>query len=172
MSFILIQLIGAIGYSTIAYSYYKKDKKDILFIQIISYIFFTVHYYLLEGHTGAICNALGLVAFVIIYLFDKYKFKNKVLLAVCLIPLLIIISLITFENVYSVFPIFASCISIIAFLTNNENEIRRIGIVSAICWFIYAIVYKSYIAIVFEILLVMSTIIAFIKNNKKVDKDK
>ena len=166
LKFILIQLIGAIGYGTIAYSYYKENKKDILFIQIISYIFFTVHYYLLGGYTGSICNLLGLVSFILIYLFDKYK-KNKKLLAVCLIPLLVIISLITFENIYSIFPIFASCISIIAFLTNNENEIRRIGIVSAICWFIYALVYKSYIALVFEILLIISTIIAFKKNKSK-----
>ena len=166
MKFILIQLIGAIGYGTIAYSYYKQNKKDILFIQIISYIFFTVHYYLLGGLTGAICNILGLFGFILIYLFDKYKFKSKKILTVCLIPLLIIISLATYENWFSFFPIFASVISIIAFLTNNENEIRRIGIVSAICWFIYALVYKSYIAIVFEIFLIISTIIAFAKNSK------
>ncbi|MBO4815443.1 MAG: YgjV family protein [Clostridia bacterium] len=165
-NFILIQLIGAIGYGTIAFSYYKQDKKDILFIQIISYIFFTVHYYLLGGLTGAICNILGLIGFMLIYLFDKYKVKSKKILTVCLIPLLIIISLATYENVFSIFPIFASVISIIAFLTNNENEIRRIGIVSAICWFIYAVIYKSYIAIAFEILLIISTIIAFIKNSK------
>ena len=75
--FILTQIIGAIGYLTLSASYYKKNKKDILFIQIISYIFFTVHYYMLDGKTGAMCNLLGLIAFVIIYFFEKQKNINN-----------------------------------------------------------------------------------------------
>ena len=42
--------------------------------------------------------------------------------------------------------------------------IRGIGVVSAVCLFIYAIAYKSYISIVFEALTLIGTYIAFIKN--------
>ena len=164
--FILTQIIGAIGYLTLSASYYKKNKKDILFIQIISYIFFTVHYYMLDGKTGAMCNLLGLIAFVIIYFFDKYKVKNKKILTICIIPFLIIISLITYENAFSVFPIIASVFAILSFISNDENKIRGIGIVAAICWSVYAIVYKSYVAIIFETITLIATIIAFIKNLK------
>lgn len=166
IKFIITQFIGLIGYSTLGFSYFKKNKKDILLIQIFAYIMFILHYQLLGAITGSVCNLLGLIAFVIIYLFDIFK-KNKKVLITILIPILIIISLITFENIYSIFPIIASVVVIISFLTDNEDFIRRIGIVAAICWLIYAIVYKSYVAIVFEIITLIVVIIAYIKRRKK-----
>ena len=42
MNVVLIQFIGAIGYATLAMSYFKKEKKKILYMQIIAYIFFTI----------------------------------------------------------------------------------------------------------------------------------
>ncbi len=161
--FLLTQGIGAIGYTLLSVSYYKKNKKEILFIQIFSYIFFTIHYYMLSGKTGALCNFLGLIAFIIIYLFDKFKVKNKTILTILLIPFLINISLITYENIFSIFPIIASCVVIISFLSNNENFIRGIGLIAAVCWLIYAVVYKSYVAIVFEVITLIATIVAFVK---------
>ena len=58
----------------------------------------------------------------------------------------------------------ASVIVIISFLENNENDIRGIGVLSAICWLLYAIVYKSYIAIIFEVVTLINVCVAFFKN--------
>ena len=93
MNFILIQLIGCIGYSLLAASYFKKEKNKILYMQIIAYIMFTIHFYLLSGITGAICNAIGLVALIVIYLFEKNKWKNKNLIAWLFIGIIIIINI-------------------------------------------------------------------------------
>ena len=170
MNFILIQIIGGIGYAILATSYYKKEKKKILFMQIISYIMFTIHYYLLSGITGAICNLIGLFALITIYVFEKYNWKNKNFVAFIFILILIIINIITFQNFYSIFPMIASVIVIISFLMNNEDDIRMIGVLSALCWLIYAIVYKSYVAMVFEVLTFIATIGAFLKNSQKQKK--
>ena len=164
MEFLLIQLIGGIGYAVLTASYYKKEKNKILFMQIISYLMFSIHYYLLSGITGAICNCIGLFSLLIIYIFEKYKWKNKNLIVYLLIVLLLIINIQTFQNIYSIFPMIASIIAIMSFLLNNEDYIRGIGLISAVCWLIYAIVYKSYISIVFEIITLVGVIIAFIKN--------
>ncbi len=168
MSSILIQLVGVVGYSFLAISYYRKRKIDILWMQIIAYLFFSVHYYLLGAITGTICNVLGLVAITLIYLVEKKKDnKKRNLLILGIIPILVLIALITFENIYSILPIVASVLTLVSFLTDSEDVIRGIGIVSAISWLIYAIIYKSYAAIVFEIITVVSTIVAFIKMKRK-----
>ena len=167
LNMFLVQGIGAIEYSTLALSYFKKEKKQILFMQIIAYIFFTIHYYLLNGITGALCNLIGLFALVTIYFFDKYKLKNKVFISILFIIALLAINIITFQNLYSIFPMIASTIVIISFLEDNENTIRWIGVLATICWLLYAIVYKSYIAIVFEVITLINVIIAFAKNLKK-----
>lgn len=164
MSFILIQAIGGIGYTTLVASYFKKEKKEILFLQIVAYVFFTIHYYMLSGITGAICNAIGLVALFGIYLSEKYKWKNKDLIAWISVGLINIVNIATFQNVYSIFPMIASSIVIISFLMEDEDYIRGIGLIAAVCWLIYAIVYKSYIAIIFEVITLIGTLIAYAKN--------
>lgn len=166
MNYILVQFIGAIGYTLLALSYFKKEKKQILFMQIFAYIMFTIHYYLLSGFTGAICNLVGLVALITIYLFDKYKFKNKKIMAMIFIILIILINVQTFQNIYSIFPMIASVIVIISFITDNEAAIREIGVISAVCWLIYAIVYKSYTGIVFEVITLIGVLAAVVKNSK------
>ena len=47
-----------------------------------------------------------------------------------------------------------------------ENKIRFIGIISAVCWLIYAIIHVSYSAIIFEVLTVIATIAAYVKNKR------
>ena len=167
MNFILIQLIGAIAYITIAISYYRKEKKSILFMQIIAYMFFTLHYFLLAGISGVVCNLVGLFALVVIYIFDKYKLKYKWIASTFFIVALIVVNIITFQNIYSIFPMVASVIVIISFVLDNEDFIRKIGIVSALCWLVYAIVYKSYISIAFEALTLVGVCVALIKHSKK-----
>lgn len=166
---LLIQGIGAIGYSTLAFSYYKEKKEQILFMQIIAYIFFTIHYYLLNGITGAICNLIGLVALISIYIFEKYKLGNKLFISIACILAIFIINIITFQNFFSIFPIIASIVVIISFIDNNEDNIRVIGVIAAVCWLIYAIAYKSYVAIAFEVFTLISVLIAYTKNSKKLE---
>ena len=166
MKFIIAQILGAVGYSLLAYSYFKKNKKEILFIQILAYIGFTTHYFLLNAITGTVCNILGFVALILIYYFSKDQ-KKKEILVFILIPILIGMSILSYENIYSIFPVVACLITFISFLSNDENKIRFVGIISAICWLIYAIIYKSYSAIIFEIIIIISTFIAYIKNKKR-----
>ena len=168
LDFVIVQIIGAIGYAVLSLSYYKKEKKQILFLQIIAYFMFAIHYFLLSGITGAVCNVLGLFALIIIYAFEKHKGKVRNIITLFVIFFLIAVNIATFQNIYSIFPLISSVIVIISFLSNNENDIRKIGIVAAICWLTYAIVYKSYISIAFETVTFISTVIAYIKNNKKV----
>lgn len=166
---LLIQGIGAIGYSTLAFSYYKEKKEQILLMQIIAYIFFTIHYYLLNGITGAICNLIGLVALVTIYVFEKYNLGNKLFISITCMLAVFLINIITFQNFFSIFPIIASIIVIISFLDNNEKNIRIIGVIAAVCWLIYAIAYKSYISIVFEVFTLIGVFIALLKNNNNIE---
>lgn len=164
MNSLIIQLIGVIAYIILEFSYFKKNKKDILFIQIFSTIAFAIHYYLLGGMTATVCNLISLLIIIIIYFFEKHDGKNKKVLILSTIPLLILISLFTYENIFSIFPIIASTIVLISFIISNENTIRISGIISALCWMVYAIIYKSYAGIFFEAFSAVSTFIAFLRN--------
>ncbi len=166
---IIIQLIGALGYLTLANSYFNKKKNKTLLVQIIANVLLAVHFYLLSGLTGAVCDIICLTAYVLIYLFDKFKLKRKKLLTALLIPCGVAIALVTYKGIYSLMPIIASCIVIASFMTESQLIVRIVGIVSAICWLIYAIIFKSYVSIVFEVIIIVTTLIA-IYRSKKVEK--
>ena len=164
MNMFFIQLIGAMAFLLLSISYFKMEKRQILFIQIGAYMLFTIHYFLLSGVAGCVCNVIGLLALVTIYFFDKYKLKNRIVVSLFFIVALIVVNIITFQNIYSIFPMIASTIVILSFMRDNENAIRIIGVVSAMCWLIYAIVYNSYISIVFEAITFLNVCIALTKS--------
>jgi hypothetical protein len=165
MKFIISQILGAIGYSLLAYSFFKKKKKQILFIQIFAYIGFTTHYVLLGAVTGTVCNILGFIALIFIYFLSGDENKKKILVLI-LLPLLVAMSFFSYENIFSIFPVVACLLTFNSFMSKDENKIRFIGIISAVCWLIYAIIYVSYSAIIFEVVTVFSTIVAYIENKK------
>ena len=166
MKFIISQILGAIGYSLLAYSFFKKEKRKILYIQILAYIGFTTHYALLGATTGTGCNILGLIGLVLIYFLGNDEKKKKILVLI-LIPILIGMSYLSYENIYSLFPVFACLVTFNSFLSKDENKIRFIGIIATTCWLIYAIIHVSYAAIIFEAITVVLTIIAYVKNKKR-----
>ena len=164
MNQIIIQSIGIIAYIILMWSYYRKEKIQILFMQIFSSLAFAIHYYLLDGLTGAVCNIISLLTIILIYIFEKKKTSNKSILISIMTPIFSLIALFTWENIYSIFPILASILLLAGFLIDDENTIRKIGIVVAIFWLIYGVICKSYPAILFETLTVITTLGAIIKN--------
>lgn len=161
MDYFLTQIIGAIAYVVLAISYFEKRKKGILIVHIIALTAFSIYYYLLDGLTGAICNVIELVALIAIYLFDKYELKNKKLLTIGMIPIIIIIASITFKDIFSIFPIVACSVTILSFLAKEEITIRGMGIVSTVCWLVYAVALKSLISMLFETVTLISVTVAF-----------
>ena len=175
--FIVIQIVGAIGYGLLSYSYHKEKKNEILYLQIIANVFFTIHYFLLSGISGAISNLIGLISYGTIYAFDNAGLKKeKNIFTAIMIVLLLIISLgtvhfeLNLNNLYAMLPFIAFTFTIISFLNGKENVIRSCGLVAAVCWLIYAILFDSYAAIVFEVFTLISTFIALFKNLKIITK--
>lgn len=165
MNFIIAQILGTIGYSLLAYSFFKKNKKQILFIQIFAYIGFTTHYILLGALTGSVCNILGFIALIFIYFFSD-DIRKKKILVIILVPLLGVMTYLSYENIYSLFPVVGCLLTFISFLSKKVNKIRFVGIISTACWLIYAIIYVSYSAIIFEVIILIAAVIAYIKNKK------
>ena len=166
MNTIITQGIGAIAFILLGLSYYKKEKKEILYMQIFSSIAFSIHYFLLNGITGAVCNLISMLMMVIIYIYDQTKRNNKKILILIMIPVLILIALLSWENVFSIFPIISSTLMLIAFLHDKPNDIRAMGVVSNLSWTIYGIMLRSYITIAFETIILLASIVALLKNDK------
>ena len=166
MSELVAQAVGVVAYIILMCSYQMRKKPQILFMQVISSIAFAVHFYLLGGMSAVLCNTISVFVLVLIFYFEKKKYK-KTILIIIMTPLLLAIAFLTYENLYSILPIISSLLILVSFLLNDENKIRVIGVVGNTLWLIYGIIYKSYPAMLFETLTIITTIFAIIKNKKK-----
>lgn len=164
---LLIQLIGAVGYLLLSASYHRKSKKEILIIQIFAYLIFAVHFYLLNGISGAINNLVGFVGLIAMYLLDNKKKSTKIAACSIFSIIVIIINIISFQNIFSIFPMIALIIVIVSFVEDSEGFIRIAGLTSSACWLVYAIRYKSYISMLFQVIVIVNAFTSLFKKNKK-----
>ncbi len=170
---IAIQFFGMVGYLLLANSYFSKEKYKLLIVQIIANCFLAIHYYFLSGLAGAICDLVCIITDATILFVDKKKTKNKTALAICLVIFLLIVVYFTYKSLgvqytfEGTFPIFATALIIISLVSDDQNKIRIMGLIVAICWLIYGVICGSYAAIVFECLIIMTTITSYLQDKKQ-----
>ena len=78
LSYILSQVFAIFATITLSASYLVKDKKSILFLCIVTAIFFGVEYFLLGAYTGVAMDVVSIVSNIWFYLNEKNNKKNKV----------------------------------------------------------------------------------------------
>ena len=151
---IYIQLIGLLGFCILVLSFYKKDTVTILTYQITSNFAYTVHYFLLGGLSGAFCSLIGIIRNMVLI-----KSNNKKIIIPIFILLYLIVTIVFYEGIYSLFPMIANSIYLIT-LTYKKKKLLLVGaIISSIFWILYSIFVNSYVSICTESILLISNIV-------------
>lgn len=153
-----IQLIGILGFCILVLSFYKKEPVTILTYQITSNFIYTIHYFLLGGLSGAFCSLIGVLRNIFLI-----KSNNKKIILSLIIPMYLLVTIIFYEGIYSLFPMVANTLYLIA-LTYKKKKVILIGAISSsILWILYSIFVNSYVVIVTESILIISNVIQLIK---------
>lgn len=168
---IFIQLIGFVAWILIATSYYTKNRKNFIILQLISYILYSIHLYILGGFTGALANICGIITMFLILIKEKSKKPCYFILAIIL-ALYILTLLVTYDGAQSFLPIFACLIPLLSNWQKNYYIIKIGGIIGGAFWFVYGILYGSYAAIITNIIFITITTISIIKQRKDDNNDR
>ena len=151
---IYIQLIGLLAFCILVLSFYKKEPTTILTYQITANFAYSVHYFLLGGLTGAFISFINIIrniAFI--------KFNNKRIIVPIFILAYFIVTIIFYENIYSLLPMIATTAYLI-FMPLNKKKYLLIGeIIGASLWLLYSIFVLSYSGMITESILIISNII-------------
>jgi hypothetical protein len=166
-----IQSIGLLAFIIVALSYWQKSKVKILIIQIISYIIYALHYYLLGGLSGTIINIAGTLGLLVIFYKDRKNINSKWLLF--LIVLIYTFAwAFTYESIFSLLPLIASLPLIIVMWQKRELYIRIAGLFGTIAWIIYSFYIGSYVGVITDIIFLISTGLAIYKLDIKKEEKK
>lgn len=155
---IFIQLIGFLAWIIITLSYWQKKKKILVIMQIIAQTLYAIHFYMLDGMSGALSNIVGIIGLLLIYI-KKENMKCYYLIPIILI-MYIITAIYTYDGLFSLLPVIACLIQLLSIYISSMKITKIGGIISAVCWLIYGICVLSYASIITEVILIISTFIS------------
>lgn len=159
---IVIQLIGLAAFLISLIAYQKDKKEKILCYMILSSLLNLIHYLLLGAYSGCITKIISIIRDLFIIL--KNRYNNKILSSNIFLILFLIIYLITailtYNSIWSIFPLIASSIYIIYIWNGNTLIIKKSAFFCYFLWLTYNISVFSISGIISNIISIISTLVA------------
>ncbi len=166
------QLIGLIGFTFLLVSFWFKQKKQIIFVQIIANGFLAIHYYMLNAMSGGIICLITVIRNI--FLYDKKDKKTVVFYGIIFSMIYVLIGMIMYDGIVSLIPTIATIFFTYLLLKEDPNDIRLGTILVSIMWVVYNVFVDSYVGVINEVILIVSTFAAYqnCKNLRKKIKSK
>jgi len=167
---IFAQILGFIGAGICIFSFQIRSVRTLFCTQLISIIFFTLHFILLGAYTGALQNVLALVRCILLIFSDKKWAHNNWVLA-GLIACFIVSGIATYSGILSLLPTVAMIVSTLAMWTNDGFKLRVAQVfVTSPAWLIYNVSVFSISGVLTESFNIISVIVSFIRYGKNYNK--
>lgn len=162
---LIAQFIGVIAMTLGIIAYQWNNRKKILFMQLISSIFWSLQFLVLGAYTGMILNVIGVLRCIVFAYKDKRWAANKIWVAVFVVASLVS-GISTWENAWSLLPVMGMVMSTFSSWMTNPKILRRLSLPGSVCWFIYNIPSHAYVGALNEIFVTSSIIIAMIRYDR------
>ena len=166
--YVLSQIAFILAYIGYGSSYIVKDRKKLLAYNFISSILFVLAYVFLDAKSAIYINILSIIRQGLLLIQEKNQ-SQRMYVYVFFFNVIstILIGILTYENIYSALPAFATLIFVYSSWQKSISMYRLCGIVIEINWLIYGIYLKSIVSIVMETIIFIAVIINYIKINKE-----
>ena len=168
--YLLSQIIVIVATIFIAFTYFIKNRKKILILFILYSIFYGIHFLLLNATTGFLMNLVSIIRNIIFYKQEINNKQNSKIFLVVLFSIIILFTLCSYKDYYSLISMSASLISTYSIWQKNPIIYRILAVIVSICFIIYAIHINSVFAIITEVFLLTTEIIGLIL--LKIQKDR
>lgn len=166
-AFYIISQIFAFLATTFSLIAVQKRKK----VQLLKYDTFastcaTLHYLFLGAWSGAASKTITTIRNIIATNKASKNKTSKIIPAIFVI-LYIISGIISFQNIFSILPILASCIYAVAIYTVDVSKIRKFALLGSCLWLLYDICVFSIVGIIAECIFIADDLTAIYRFRKK-----
>ncbi len=161
--YIIAQLIGFAAMGFGMYSYQLRRRMNILILQSLSNLLWVVQYVMLGAYSAVTALALGILRNAVYMLRGRFRFADSKAVPVIFIIIFAISGIFTYEAVFDLLPIAAMIAATLAFFLKNEQLIRCISLVVAVCWLAFGISAGSIASIVSDSLTFIAIVISICK---------
>lgn len=167
--FIISQIISAIATLLLLLSFQQKTHKRIVLMQAVSGLLFGIQYMMLGAYEGMICNYIGAVRSVVYSFRNKSKIVDSIFCPIVFAIIFVISGIVTYQNIFSLLPIVAMFIASFVLWSPKTQQLRALTMPTSAMWLIYNAVSHSYVAVLTEVLNLISITIGLIRFRNKKD---
>ena len=174
MLFWIGQGIGFVGVIISFIIFQQKNKNKMILCKLLSDVIWALHYGFIGAYSGMAVALVNIPREVVYYCQNKNKNNSPISLVVFGI-INVIFAIITWKNVFSLFPTFASISAMFAFWLNNVKATKKISLLVSVLMLTYDIFNSSYMGILNEIITLISIIVALtvlLRNKKEISEAK
>lgn len=169
VTYILSQVAVFIGMAIDLTGQAMKNKKYILVFLSISCVFYATSYILLGSVLAAVVNGLAILRGIAYLLMDKHKLAYKWYL----IPMFLtnaifaVFAVFFWNNLLDIILVVSVFILTLGLTFKNVNIVRPFLIANNLMWFVFNLIYHSYVGIACNVAGLIISITALIVYNRK-----
>lgn len=171
LSMIAGQIMGFVAVVLGFVSFQMRTQKQLLVVQTATTIAFCIHYYLLGANSGLMLNLLGIARNLAYYHKDQTLFSGKkcpIFFAV----VMGIVGLLSWQGYYSIFILLGLVINTLCLSFTDPQKIRRSILVTSPMVLIYDAFVMSVGGVIYESVVIISSIIGIIRYRKQTEETK
>lgn len=169
----IAQIFGALAITCSLFIYSRNKKKKLLIFKCIQDICWFIHYLILSAFSAAATSMLSIARSAAFYVTPRKKTKNQLILVIFLV-LYVISAILTWKNIFSLFPAISSSVSTVAFWMKKPRHTKMLAILASLCTLFYNITVAHSISVYVGVLFTIITSITslLIKKDTKTDTSK
>ena len=171
LSMIAGQIMGFVAVVLGFVSFQMRTQKQLLVVQTATTIAFCIHYYLIGANSGLMLNLLGIARNLAYYHKDLPLFSGKkcpIFFAV----VMGIVGLLSWQGYYSIFILLGLVINTLCLSFTDPQKIRRSILVTSPMVLIYDAFVMSVGGVIYESVVIISSIIGIIRYRKQTEETK
>lgn len=168
--YILGQILGFVAVILGFASFQMKNAKGLLFLQIFVAFVFSAHYFLIGAMPAAVMNVVGIFRNVIFYFKDK-KFYRPRLFPVLFAIVMLGFGIYSWIGWHSIFVVAGLVIHTLCLPMKDPQNIRKSILVTSPMVLIYDAIELSFGGMIYESVVIISSIIGIIRFKKKEIKE-
>lgn len=162
------QIVGLLAVTLFLLSYQQKKRKNIIAFNAISRILYIIQYIMLGAFEGATLDVLGTISSITAQNRDKsFIHKHLKTFVIAINSAILIVGLLLYENIFSLFPVIGVILHTSAFWISEEKTIRIVSFSGSPFWLIYNLASCAYGSAIGDVLTMISIGIAIYRYDIK-----
>ena len=161
---ILATVLGLLAVALFVFSYQLKDRRSIIIVNAASRVLYVAQYLVLGAFEGALLDTAAFFVSLLCKSRDAGFIKKHFVLTVILSnAFLVCVGMLTYQNLFSLLPIFGVIFETLALWLKKEKHIRITSLLGAPFWLLYNLKSAAYGSVVGNVITLVSITVAILR---------